>query len=157
MHLIVRYDIRMSSQLVLGFYGFSNSGKTTIITDLIKQLTEKGFKVGIIKQTDKSISLDAPGKDTWRHREAGANIVVFSSSIETSYLIPNQLKISQVIEQMNQLQHLDIVLVEGANDPAIPKIRIGSKPLRENTLFTYNDDFNNLFEHVLTMIKGGEK
>lgn len=146
----------MFSPLILGFYGFSNSGKTTIIKDLILTLKAKGFKVGVIKQTNKPISIDVPGKDTWKYKEVGANMVVFSSSIETSFLSPNHLMVSQVIEHMVQLQHFDIILVEGTNDPSIPKIRIGLKPLRENTLFTYNNDFNNLLEYILESLKVGD-
>ena len=143
----------MITPIVLGFYGFSSSGKTTILTDLIKQLTQRGYKVGTIKQMDKALSIDTPGKDTWKHKEAGADMVVFSSQNETSFIIPDQLNQSTIIKHMTQMQGLDIIFIEGVQDPSIPKIRIGDKPIRENTLFTYDGDFNNLLDHILEKLK----
>jgi len=146
----------MFSPLVIGFYGASNSGKTTILTELIKQLKHKGYMIGTIKQTDKPLSMDTPGKDTWKHKEAGASLVVFSSTIETTFLMPTSLQASSIIEKMMQLQDFDIIFVEGANDPEIPKIRFGSKALRKNTLFTYDGDFNNLLHYILHELKGDD-
>lgn len=147
----------MYSPLVIGLYGTSNSGKTTVLTELINQLAQKGYRVGTIKQTDKPISMDTPEKDTWRHKTAGANIVVFSSTIETTCLLPTPLKISMIIEKMNQLLDLDIIFIEGSNDPSIPKIRIGTKALRENTLFIYDGDINNLLNYIQNEIRKRQK
>ncbi len=147
----------MYSPPVIGLYGPSNSGKTIILTELIKQLDQKGYKVGTIKQTDKSQSMDTPEKDTWKYKEAGANIVVFSSAIETTCLLPAPLKIPLTIEKMNQLLDLDIIFIEGANDPSIPKIRIGTTELRENTLFIYDGDMNNLLNYVQNEIRKKQK
>ncbi len=145
--------ISRSSPLVIGIYGTSNSGKTTLITELIRQLAQREFRIGTIKQTDKPISMDVPEKDTWRHKDAGANIVVFSSTTETTFLLPTQINVSMTIEKMTQLLDLDIIFIEGANDPSIPKIRIGSKDLRENTLFTYDGDINNLLNYIQGKIR----
>jgi hypothetical protein len=54
---------------------------------------------------------------------------------------------------MIQLMNLDIIFIEGANDPTIPKIRIGSKTLRENTLFTYDGDSYKLYNYILSELR----
>ena len=56
---------------VVGFYGKSNSGKTTLVTKLIEKLSNEGFKVASVKMTDKEISIDSKQKDTWKHSKAG--------------------------------------------------------------------------------------
>jgi len=138
----------MSQPYVIGFYGYSNSGKTTLILRLIEQLKKEKFVVGSIKQTDKPFSMDTPEKDTWKHKNAGADIVVFSSSLESTVLIPEPMKIQDVVEIMKKVKDLDIILVEGATDPLIPKIRIGLREERKNTVYTYDGDFNKLFKYL---------
>src|SRR5688572_18967669 len=55
--------------------GGKNHGKTTLITDLIRELTARGIRVGTIKHTHHKHELDIPGKDSYRHRESGASVV----------------------------------------------------------------------------------
>ncbi|MFH1013756.1 MAG: molybdopterin-guanine dinucleotide biosynthesis protein B [Thermoplasmatota archaeon] len=153
--MTMKKGISMDSPLVIGIYGTSNSGKTTLITELIRQLALRGYRIGTIKQTNKPISMDVSEKDTWRHKDAGANIVVLSSTIETTFLLPTPINVSIMIEKMTQLLDLDIILIEGANDPSIPKIRIGSIECRENTLFTYDGDINNLLNYIQGKIRRG--
>ena len=66
----------MVNQTVFGFYGSSNTGKTTLIVNIIKNLTDEGFNVATVKITDKNISSDTKGKDTWKFSKAGSKIVV---------------------------------------------------------------------------------
>jgi len=66
---------------VLGFYGFSNTGKTTVIQYLIEELTNRGFKVATVKVTDKPVSIDTEGKDTWRFAQKGAKIIAMSTPV----------------------------------------------------------------------------
>ena len=60
----------MKKTFIIGFYGKSKTGKTTVITKLIKNLTEEKFKVASIKITDKNVCIDEKEKDTWKHAEA---------------------------------------------------------------------------------------
>jgi len=138
----------MNQPFVIGFYGYSNSGKTTLILRLIEQLKKEQYIVGSIKQTDKPLSMDTPQKDTWKHKNAGADIVVFSSSLESIVLLPERIQIPDVIEIMKKVKDLDIILVEGATDPSIPKIRIGLREERTNTVYTYDGDFNKLLSYI---------
>ena len=134
---------------IVGIYGESNTGKTTLIVNIIKRLSEEGFKVATIKITNKKIGMDTEKKDTWRYKMAGSQVSVFSSPIETDFLIKRELKTKEIIENIEKFDEFDIIIMEGANDKNIPKIRLGDIKKRHNTIYTYDKDFNK----VIKMIK----
>jgi len=140
---------RMSTPTVFGIYGNSDSGKTTLIENLVTQLTKEGYMVASIKQTRKTISLDSPNKDTWRHREAGARLVVFSSLCETDFLVYKALSTSEIIRRISSFGKYDLILIEGANDSHIPKIQLGAGKKRDNTIISYKGNI----KEILTLIK----
>lgn len=143
---------------IIGFYGKSNTGKTTIITDLIKRLTEDDFKVATIKKSDKEISIDEPGKDTYRHAESGAKLTVLSSKFETDFVVKKNIKTNEIVGIISQIGSYDFIFVEGAFDKYVPKIRIGDIDKRENTVFDYDGDFGKLYNLVKSKgIKGENK
>ena len=76
----------MKKPIIVGFYGYSNSGKTTLIERLIQELVSRGKKVSAIKQSGHPVSLDTEGKDTHRFSKAGADPVILSSTIETNIM-----------------------------------------------------------------------
>ncbi len=139
----------MSSPYILGFYGPSNSGKTTLIRSLVQKLTEKNYAVAVVKQSDTSHQIDTVGKDTWQHAQAGAAVVVFSTPQETDYLLKTAQSISDITFQLMSMQHLDVILLEGATDEGIPKIQLGEGPPRSNTLFTYQGDEEGLLRFII--------
>ena len=118
----------MKHPAVFGFYGESNTGKTSLIEEIINKLTKEGFKVATVKITNKKISLDSNGKDTWRHGKAGSKLVILSSPIETDFLFKNKQNINEILQNINKFGKYDLVIVEGANDKTTPKIRIGNIP-----------------------------
>ena len=134
---------------ILGFYGYSASGKTTLLVKIIQRLVSEGARIAVVKQTDQSLSLDTPGKDTHQYSQAGAGLVVFSSETETDFLVRTYLEMPEIIEKLLCMGDYDFLLIEGARDPSIPKIRLGDITERENTLFTYTGDF----EHLMHIIK----
>ncbi|HDM67334.1 MAG TPA: molybdopterin-guanine dinucleotide biosynthesis protein B, partial [Thermoplasmatales archaeon] len=83
--------------VIIGFYGESNTGKTTVIEKIIEELVDRGYKVAAVKITDKSISLDKEGKDTWRYSESGSKIVSLVSPIETSLLFKYPMGITTLM------------------------------------------------------------
>ena len=89
----IRIVIFMKNSVVFGFYGKSNTGKTSLIVKVIKRLTDEKFKVATVKITDKNIGIDTEGKDTWKHNQAGSKIVVLSSPIETGFIIKQNMDI----------------------------------------------------------------
>ncbi len=145
--------IMMKSPAVFGFYGLSNTGKTTLLTKVIQQLTADGFSVAAIKITDKELALDVEGKDTWKYRQAGAPLTVLSSCNETDYFVYAHHDTSTILQIICSVGMFDIVLVEGAADPRLPKIRVGNCKKREHTLFTYHDNFDELVRFLSKEIK----
>jgi len=137
---------------VIGFYGRSDSGKTSIIIKLIKRLTKEGYKVATIKNCNKKIGIDTEGKDTWKHSQAGAKLVVFSSISETDFIIKRTMKTNDIIAGISELGFYDIVLVEGAADPSIPKIKIGTIPERKNTIGHYHNSFDEIYRIIKSKI-----
>ena len=133
---------------VLGFYGESGTGKTTLIIEIIKRLSSEGFNIASVKITDKKISIDSEGKDTWKHASAGSKLVVFSTDVETDFLLKQKMRSNEIINFIDCLGSYDIVIVEGANDEETPKIRIGKIKERKNTIITYDDDFEKLIEFI---------
>jgi molybdopterin-guanine dinucleotide biosynthesis protein MobB len=143
----------MSTSKVFGIYGNSDSGKTTLIVKLVEQLVKEGYLVATIKQTKKAISMDTKRKDTWRHHGAGAELVVFSSICETDFLLNKSMSTSEIIRRIAEFGCYDIILVEGADDPCIPKVQIGVGKKRENTIAFYEDNFNEIFKIIKRELK----
>lgn len=141
----------MKNPSVIGIYGESNTGKTTLMEHIIKRLIEDRYKIATIKISDKLIGIDTEGKDTWKHAQAGSKLVVFSTPIETDYLIKENKKITEILKQINNLGEYDFVLVEGTNDKIIPKIRIGNIAERDNTIYTYEGDFKELIKIIMKL------
>jgi molybdopterin-guanine dinucleotide biosynthesis protein B len=133
---------------IFGVYGESGSGKTKLITDIIKSFIKEGFKIACIKITDKKINVDTKGKDTWKYAKVGSKLVVLSSKNETDFLIKNKENIQKIIDQINYLNKYDLIIIEGANDDFTPKIRLGNIKERKNTIKTYKGDFEQLIKTI---------
>ena len=138
----------MKKPVIVGIYGESNSGKTVLIEKIVRQLTIESYRVATIKITDKKIGVDTEGKDTWRHSKAGSNLVVFSSDSETDFLLKQKLYSDEIIKIISKIDDFDIVIIEGAREKNIPKIRIGNIEKRENTIFTFDDNFDEVIKIV---------
>jgi molybdopterin-guanine dinucleotide biosynthesis protein B len=138
---------------VLGFYGFSNSGKTTLLERLIPRLMAKGLRVGTIKQTHHSVSADREGKDTWRHRQAGSESVILSSDVETAMFLGRKLNLSESIELLTSTTMVDVVLLEGWKDESIPKVFLGGKgDIKPGTVMIYDNDLEPILEMIEDML-----
>lgn len=138
----------MSHPAIFGFYGSSYTGKTTLIVKIIEKLTNEGYKVATIKKTDKKIDIDKKGKDTWKHGQAGARLVVLSSSHETDFIVKKNMEIEDIIQNISDMGYYNAIIVEGARDPSIPKIRLGDTEERDNTIGYYQDNFEEIFKLI---------
>jgi molybdopterin-guanine dinucleotide biosynthesis protein B len=134
----------MYKPIILGFYGYSNTGKTNLITKITSYYNKKQIKIATLKQTNKDYNIDTEGKDTYRYAQSGSECVVFTTSNDTVFFIKNQFNIKYIINQLMNLEKYDLILIEGAKDHWINKIRLGNHPLRNNTLFTYDGDFKKI-------------
>lgn len=110
---------------VFGFAGYSGSGKTTLIEALIPHFTARGLRVSLIKHTHHGFDLDRPGKDSWRHRAAGAAEVMLVC--DQRWAIMHELRGQpepSFEEQLERLSPCDLVLVEGFKYSPIPKLEV---------------------------------
>jgi len=138
---------------IIGFYGYSQSGKTTLIREIIERLNRRGINIGVVKITDQYISSEAKEKDTYKCRASGALITSFSSKLETNFVINQPLPEEKIIKNLIQIAKVDLILVEGTNDPDVPKIRIGDRLLRENTLFTFTGSVKKVEDAIIEILK----
>jgi len=120
---------------VVGFCGPSGVGKTTLIERLIPLLRAQGQRVSVIKHAHQGFDIDRPGKDTWRHRQAGAFEVLVASDGRIAKMRefeqPGQPTVHQLLAE---LIDCDWVLVEGFKHADVPKIelldpRLDAQPL----------------------------
>ena len=138
----------MQKTKIIGFYGYSDSGKTSLIESLCRDLSKKGLKVGVIKQSDKSIRMDQPGKDTYRFQEAGAITTALVSQDETDIITRKRLAVEQVISMMQKVSELDLVIIESVKDEHFAKIRLGDIEERKNTIWTYDGNYKKLLNLI---------
>ncbi len=115
---------------VVGFAGYSGSGKTTLVEQLIPVLKKRGLRVSVVKHAHHSFDIDRPGKDTFRHRQAGAFEVVVSSShrfaLMREFEQPAGMTVHQMIAEL--YDGVDWVLVEGFKDSDLLKIEVWRGP-----------------------------
>jgi len=119
---------------VFGFAGYSGSGKTTLLERLIPYFAGRGLKVALIKHAHHDFDIDQPGKDSYRHRQAGASEVLITSS--QRWALMHELRGAQepgLQAHLARLSPCDLVLVEGFKREPIPKLEIhraaNGKPL----------------------------
>ena len=110
---------------VFGFAGWSGSGKTTLIEALIPILVGRRLRVSLIKHAHHTFDVDQPGKDSYRHRHAGATEVLVTSS--RRWVLMHELRGGpepSFEEQVGHLSPCDLLLVEGFKFAPIPKLEI---------------------------------
>ena len=119
---------------VFGLAGYSGSGKTTLLERLIPYFTAQGLTVALIKHAHHDFDIDQPGKDSYRHRQAGATEVLVSS--DQRWALMHELRGAEAPSLQAHLARLspcDLVLVEGFKREPIPKLEIhreaNAKPL----------------------------
>jgi len=108
---------------VISIVGRSNSGKTTLIERLIPELKRRGFRVGTVKHYRRPFEMDLPGKDSWRHKNAGAEVSIISSPFRIGIVkeLSEELPLESIIRFM---EDLDIILTEGYKKGKYPKIEV---------------------------------
>jgi len=111
---------------VIGFAGYSGAGKTTLLERLIPVLRLHGLRVSVVKHAHHKFDIDHPGKDTYRHREAGAFEVVVASdrrlALMREFEQPAQLAVHQLIAELDD--GVDWVLVEGFKHSDLKKLEV---------------------------------
>lgn len=109
----------------LGFAGYSGSGKTTLIERLLPLFRADGLRVAVIKQSHHDIEVDKPGKDSWRHRQAGATEVLLTSPHR--WMLVHELAGTpepSLDDHLGRLSPCDLVLVEGFRHGTHAKLEV---------------------------------
>jgi molybdopterin-guanine dinucleotide biosynthesis protein B len=108
---------------VISFVAKSGTGKTTYLEKLIAEMKRRGYRVGCIKHDVHGFDIDKPGKDTWRHAKAGADVVCISSPEKMAVIkkVDQELKLAGVLKYINDV---DIIFTEGYKSEGCSKVEI---------------------------------
>jgi molybdopterin-guanine dinucleotide biosynthesis protein B len=115
---------------VLCVVGFSGSGKTTLTVGLVEALTRRGLRVATIKHDVHGFEMDQPGKDSWRHKQAGAVATIVTSPKQIGMVMDVDHD-HQPLELIPLLSGMDIVIVEGFKRAELPKIEVFRQDRKE--------------------------
>jgi len=120
---------------LIAIIGYSNSGKTTLIEALVPVLKSRGYRVGTIKHTHHFPEPDSPGKDSWRHFEAGSDTAMLASDT-TLAMIKHRRLTARSDEGLGELAayfgDVDVVIAEGFKAADCPKIEVYRATAEEN-------------------------
>lgn len=109
---------------VYGVIGWKNSGKTSLMERLVAEITGRGFTVSTVKHVHHEVDLDQPGKDTWRHRQAGAQEVVLASKDRYALMVEHRGPEPDLRAVLARMAPVDLILVEGYKRDTHPKLEV---------------------------------
>ncbi len=109
---------------VYGVIGWKNSGKTSLMERLVAEITGRGFSVSTVKHVHHTVDLDQPGKDTFRHRQAGAREVVLASADRLAIMVEHRGPEPELPAVLARLTPVDLILVEGYKRDAHLKVEV---------------------------------
>ena len=107
---------------IITIVGKSNSGKTTLLEKVIALLTDKGYKIGSVKHAHDGFEMDKEGKDSFRHRKAGASATLVIT--ENKIAMVKDDTTSYIEKMQSYLSDMDIILAEGFKKQNLPKIEV---------------------------------
>jgi molybdopterin-guanine dinucleotide biosynthesis protein B len=112
---------------VVAVVGPSNSGKTTLVEKIIRELKDRGFRVATVKHAPQESSVDLPGSDTWRHMQAGsaATALYAPDKLVLMYPDPGPITIADLARRFGA--DYDLLLAEGFKQDPAPKIEVHRK------------------------------
>ncbi|MEP2948180.1 MAG: molybdopterin-guanine dinucleotide biosynthesis protein B [Lentilitoribacter sp.] len=113
------------TQKVFGISGWKNSGKTTLTSALIRELSARGYRVSSVKHAHHNVDVDQEGTDSYKHRAAGASEVMLASSKRFALMHEiveeeGEFELEDLLEKMSEV---DLILAEGFKSSEIPKIQ----------------------------------
>jgi molybdopterin-guanine dinucleotide biosynthesis protein B len=120
--------------ILLCVVGAKNSGKTTFIEAIVPLLKERGLRVGVVKHTHHEVQLDARGKDSWRHAQAGAEQVALMTPAGVAYFDYRPVETSAEAVIAAHFTETNLVLIEGYKWSCLPKIEIYRTCISEHPL-----------------------
>jgi len=122
---------------IISVVGKSESGKTTLIEKLILELKKRGYRIGVIKHASHGFDIDREGKDSWRHKAAGADTVIVASTGKIAMIKDENCDSLDLLEKY--FQNMDLVISEGYKREGKPKIEV-FRAARHKEPLCLNDD-----------------
>ena len=125
---------------IVSIVGKSDIGKTTLIEKLLPELTRRGYRIATVKHDVHGFEVDREGKDSWRHKKAGAHTVVISSPQKIALIrdVEKDLTLEEIREKF--IQDVDLILSEGYKKDVQPKIEVFRKGKYQGLLCTREDN-----------------
>jgi molybdopterin-guanine dinucleotide biosynthesis protein B len=125
---------------IISIVGKSNSGKTTLLEKIIPELVKRGYRVATVKHDVHGFEIDHEGKDSWRHKKAGAHTTIISS--------PHRIALVEDVDHDYTLDEIrgkyikgaDIILAEGYKSNPLPKIEVFRSELKRTLLCKKEDN-----------------
>jgi molybdopterin-guanine dinucleotide biosynthesis protein MobB len=125
---------------IVSIVGKSNTGKTTLLEKLISELTGRGYRIATIKHGSHFFEIDHEGKDSWRHKKAGAGITIISS--------PHRLALIEDVDKDHSIEEIrkkyihnvDLILSEGYKGNPFPKIEVFRSEINHELLCKKDDN-----------------
>ena len=109
---------------VYGVIGWKNAGKTSLMERLVAEFTARGYTVSTIKHVHHDVDLDQPGKDSHRHRAAGAHEVILAGAHRFALMVEHGAGEPPLAQVIARLAPVDVVLIEGYKRDSHPKIEV---------------------------------
>jgi molybdopterin-guanine dinucleotide biosynthesis protein B len=125
---------------IISIVGKSDSGKTTLIEKLLPELTRRGYRVATVKHDVHGFEVDREGKDSWRHKQAGAHTVVIASPNKVALIrdVEKDWTLEEIRERL--IQDVDLIISEGYKKDVQPKIEIFRRGKHKELLCTKEDN-----------------
>jgi molybdopterin-guanine dinucleotide biosynthesis adapter protein len=125
---------------IISIVGKSDSGKTTLIEKLVPELTRRGYRIATVKHDVHGFEVDREGKDSWRHKRAGAHTVVISSPQKVALIrdVERDLSLMEIRDKL--IRNVDLVLSEGYKKDVQPKVEIFRKERHQELLCSKEDN-----------------
>ncbi len=125
---------------IVSIVGRSNTGKTTLIEKLIPELRRRGYRLATIKHNVHGFDIDHEGKDSWRHKKAGASITVIASPQRVAVIedVSKDYELSELRDRY--IQDVDIILSEGFKRNPHPKIEVVRSEMNQPPLCSAEDN-----------------
>jgi molybdopterin-guanine dinucleotide biosynthesis protein B len=124
---------------IISIVGKSDSGKTTFIEKLLPELTRRGYRIATVKHDVHGFEVDREGKDSWRHKQAGAHTVIISSPTKAALIrnVDRDMTLDEIRDKL--IREVDLILSEGFKKDVQPKIEIFRKARHKELLCTEED------------------
>ena len=124
---------------IISIISKKRSGKTTLLEKLIPELKQRGYRVGVVKHDTHGFDIDHEGKDTYRHKAAGAEAVLISSPWKISLIqdVPEELSLDEIVSRY--LADFDLVLTEGYKKANKAAVEVFRSAAHQTPLYTKSD------------------